>query len=36
LKAGKAAVKNLKTREQVLVDRNGIVEQIEKFLPSDS
>ncbi len=32
--AGKAAVKNLKTREQVSVDQAALVEQIEKFLPS--
>ncbi len=31
---GKAAVKNLKTREQVSVDQAALVEQIEKFLPS--
>jgi len=31
---GKAAVKNLKAREQVRVDQAALVEQIEKFLPS--
>jgi histidyl-tRNA synthetase len=34
--AGKAAVKNLKTREQVTVDRQALLDQIEKFLPSHS
>jgi histidyl-tRNA synthetase len=36
LKAGKAAVKNLKSREQVTVEREGLIDQIEKFLPSNS
>ena len=36
LKDGKAAVKNLKTREQVTVSRDDLISQIEKFLPSDS
>ncbi len=36
LKTDKVAVKNLKTREQVMIDRKGIIEQIEKFLPSES
>ena len=36
LQAGKAAVKNLKTREQVTVERPALVDQIQKFLPSSS
>lgn len=35
LQAGKAAVKNLKTREQVTVEREALVDQIKKFLPSN-
>ncbi len=31
---GQVAVKNLKTREQVVVDRKGVAVQVEKFLPS--
>ena len=31
---GQVAVKNLKSREQVLVDRNDLAVQVEKFLPS--
>jgi histidyl-tRNA synthetase len=33
---GQAAVKNLKSREQVLVDRKDVAAQVEKFLPSAS
>ena len=32
--AGQVAVKNLKTREQVTVDRSAMIEQIQGFLPS--
>ena len=31
---GQVAVKNLKTREQVLVNREDVAAQVEKFLPS--
>ncbi len=34
LQGGRAAVKNLKTREQETVDRESLTGQIEKFLPS--
>ena len=34
LASGQAAVKNLKTREQVLVSREDVAAQVEKFLPS--
>ena len=34
LASGQAAVKNLKTREQVLVNREDVAAQVEKFLPS--
>jgi len=34
LQAEKAAVKNLKTREQVTVEREALIGQIQKFLPS--
>jgi histidyl-tRNA synthetase len=36
LQAGKIAVKNLKTREQVTVEQEALIDQIEKFLPSES
>jgi histidyl-tRNA synthetase len=36
LASGKAAVKNLKTREQVTVGRGALLAQLEKFLPSAS
>lgn len=36
LKNDQVAVKNLKTREQVTVDRMALLAQIEKFLPSKS
>ena len=36
LKAGRVAIKNLKTREQVTVEREALVGMIETFLPSDS
>ncbi len=34
VKAGQAAVKNLKTREQVVAARADLVSEVEKFLPS--
>lgn len=36
LESGKTAVKNLKTREQVTVDRKEVFNQIDQFLPSQS
>lgn len=36
LETGKVAVKNLKTREQVTVERQALLDQISKFLPSPS
>jgi histidyl-tRNA synthetase len=33
---GQAAVKNLKSREQVLVDRKDVAAQVEKFLPMEN
>ncbi|MBG0783853.1 MAG: histidine--tRNA ligase [Anaerolineaceae bacterium] len=33
---GQAAVKNLKSREQVLVDRRDVAAQVEKFLPMEN
>ncbi|MFU8827478.1 MAG: His/Gly/Thr/Pro-type tRNA ligase C-terminal domain-containing protein, partial [Brevefilum sp.] len=36
LETGKVAVKNLKTREQVTVERQALVDQIAEFLPSPS
>jgi histidyl-tRNA synthetase len=34
VEAGQVAVKNLKNREQVVVDQTDLAEQVEKFLPS--
>jgi len=36
INAGMVAIKNLKTREQVTVAREILLEQIEKFLPCHS
>jgi histidyl-tRNA synthetase len=36
VEAGQVAVKNLKTRDQVVVERSELVERVEKFLPSAS
>ena len=36
VETGQVAVKNLKTRDQVVVERSELVERVEKFLPSTS